>query len=479
MRPGLPAVALALLPALGAAGAAATTELPGVRAPAYPLFAHSPFVSWWSPSVSPTDSTVRHVRNDKDGAMTALVRVDGKAYRLLGRECTPGVPALPMVGLPTVWPLRTVYRFAGAGLSLNLTFAQPKFMEDLHALSLPLGLVWVDVAPSGGGRRPSVQLFFEATAQLAVDDDSQPVVWRRDAWAAGADAGGAASLSVGTEEQAILRQRDLYIDPGQPAEHLEWGYFHLTVPSAAAQHAQTWLGSSNVARGHFARNGSLPAADNLRMPEAVCGSSGQFTFGPAVCTCDDGSVDSTATNWPSLAVAFELGTLSHTPTRSSLLLSVDDLGASARFFGKVLPEYWRRGGMSFDAMLRNASANHAALIAQCERYDRDTVAEFRQAGSDAYATVRDFSRCAPRFSAEVWRGCRWRACRTARPSRTTLCSGTTDKCKAGPRAPQPARSSSSRAWARAGTRRRSTTTWTRSRCLCGGSRSSSTLSSAR
>ena len=34
----------------------------------------------------------------------------------------------------------------------------------------------------------------------------------------------AASMRVGTSEQNILRQRDFYIDPGQPAQHLEWGH---------------------------------------------------------------------------------------------------------------------------------------------------------------------------------------------------------------------------------------------------------------
>jgi hypothetical protein len=111
----------------------------------------------------------------------------------------------------------------------------------------------------------------------------------------------------GTAEQAILRTHDLYINPGQPANHLEWGYLHLTVPSASSQNATTWMGASNVARGHFARDGSLPAADNMRFPEPVCGASGQFTLGPAVCGCDDGTADSTATNWPTLVASFTLG----------------------------------------------------------------------------------------------------------------------------------------------------------------------------
>jgi hypothetical protein len=166
--------------------------------------------------------------------MTAMVRVDGTAYRLLGPPCTPNVSALPLQGLPEIHPTRTVYQFAIASVRVNMTFASPKFMEDLHALSLPLSLIYFDVAAIDGASRPVVQLFFETSAQMIVDDDAQPVVWQRDGWASDTTS---ASMSVGTAEQAILRQRDLYIDPGQPSQHLDWGYLHLTVPTAAAQRA--------------------------------------------------------------------------------------------------------------------------------------------------------------------------------------------------------------------------------------------------
>jgi hypothetical protein len=171
--------------------------LPGVRAPAYPLFAHSPFVSWWSPSVDPTASAVTHVRNDKAAGMTAMIRVDSVPYRLLGPPCTPNVTALPLVGLPAVWPTRTVYSFAGAGVRVNMTFSTPKIMEDLDLISLPVTLVYFDVAAVGGGRSPSVEIFFESSAQMIVEEDSQPVVWRRDAWADAAS--GAESMAIGKE----------------------------------------------------------------------------------------------------------------------------------------------------------------------------------------------------------------------------------------------------------------------------------------
>jgi hypothetical protein len=153
--------------------------------------------------------------------MTAAIRVDGTTYRLLGPLCTPNVSALPTTGLPKVYPTRTVYEFAGAGVEVNMTFASPAFLEDMHSLSLPLALVYFDVRvrsseSGGGGGSHTVELFFEASSQLIVDDDSSPVVWRRDAWAS-APGQSAASLAIGTEAQDVLTQRDFYIDPGVDA----------------------------------------------------------------------------------------------------------------------------------------------------------------------------------------------------------------------------------------------------------------------
>ena len=49
----------------------------------------------------------------------------------------------------------------------------------------------------------------DPSVQLIVNKDSAPVVWSRDEWAGERGVGGApvaASMAVGTEEQAVLRQ---------------------------------------------------------------------------------------------------------------------------------------------------------------------------------------------------------------------------------------------------------------------------------
>lgn len=78
-----------------------------------------------------------------DKAMSALVRIDGAVYRLLGPECPAGqTPALQQLGYARVYPSSTVARFEGAGVQVNLTFTQPVFGDGVdRGKNLPLSYV--------------------------------------------------------------------------------------------------------------------------------------------------------------------------------------------------------------------------------------------------------------------------------------------------------------------------------------------------
>ena len=55
-------------------------------------------------------------------------------------------------------------------------------------------------------------------------------------------------------------------------------------------------------------------------------------------------------------------------------MSSDDGGSSARYFGTVMGEWWRRSGrLSFDGMLSNVTTNFDSVMAQCESYDEEMV----------------------------------------------------------------------------------------------------------
>src|SRR6478736_8537736 len=68
-----------------------------LRPPAVPLVACNPYFSIWSPGDKLTDVGTTHWTG-KSQPMTSLVRIDGKAFRLMGNE-PDALPALPQTQL--------------------------------------------------------------------------------------------------------------------------------------------------------------------------------------------------------------------------------------------------------------------------------------------------------------------------------------------------------------------------------------------
>jgi hypothetical protein len=330
---------LALILAIGS-GRAHVASAAEARPPAVPLVACDPYFSVWSTADRLTDDSTRHWTGKKQ-ALSSLIRVDGKAFRLMGS--TPeNVPALPQVGL-RVLPTRTIYDFEGPEAHVTLTFLTPSLPDDLDVLARPLTYLTWDVR-SVDGKDHAVSVYFSASAELAVDSPNQRVTWGRER------VEGMEVLKVGSEDQAILRRKgdDLRID---------WGHAYA---AARRGEARSNIGADRTCSRAFVEGGKLGADD--RKPREVG---------------DDP---------PVLAMTFDLGKVGAGAVSRHLMLAYDD-EFSITYFRRNLRPYWRRDGSGIADLLRRAEDEYEVLARRSRAFDDEVMADLTKAGGPKYARL--------------------------------------------------------------------------------------------
>lgn len=313
-----------------------------LRPPAVPLVACDPYFSIWSCNDRLTDGPTRHWTGRKQ-ALSSLIRVDGKTYRLMG-DSPKDIPALPQVEL-RVLPTRTVYDFENEQVHVTLTFMTPSLPEDLEILARPITYLTWDVR-SKDRKNHAASIYFSASGELAVNIPEQRVTWARES------AGNLKVLRIGSEEQPILRKKgdDLRID---------WGYAYA---AANGNQAKAAVGSDQECLRLFVATGNVPNRDDSRMPRAV----------------ND--------KLPVLAFAFELGTVNETPSSRHLLLAYDDIDA-IMYFRRNLQAYWRRNGARATDLLTQSEADYESLRQRCAAFDEELMADLTRAGGVKYASL--------------------------------------------------------------------------------------------
>src|SRR5882724_10568212 len=211
------------------------------RPPSVPLVACNPYFSISSPADALNDADTTHC-TCKAQRLTRLVRIDGKTFRLMGKEPS-AVPALTQTHLE-ILATHTIYSFAGEGVNVTLTFMTATLPEDLDLLSRPVTYLTWDCAATDG-QKHSVETYFDASSELAVNTPDQAVVWSGEKMA------GVSALKVGSKDQRVLGQSgdDLRID---------WGY--LYVAAAGGQKALLAQVDATAGRDTFAKSGKLSAS---------------------------------------------------------------------------------------------------------------------------------------------------------------------------------------------------------------------------
>ncbi|HSY20131.1 MAG TPA: DUF5127 domain-containing protein [Candidatus Acidoferrales bacterium] len=312
------------------------------RPPSVPLVACNPYFSIWSPADALTGADTTHWTG-KAQRLTGLVRIDGKTFRLMGKEPS-AIPALPQTQLE-VLPTRTIYSFAGEGVNVTLTFMTATLPEDLDILSRPVTYLTWDCSATDG-QKHSIETYFDASSELAVNTPDQTVVWSAEKMS------GVSALKVGSQDQRVLGQSgdDLRID---------WGYLYV----AAASGQKALLASVDAAAGReaFAKSGKLSASVASSVSERQ-----------------------PATAAPVSALVLRFGEVGEKPVSRWMMLAYDDL-YSIQYMKKNLRPYWRRNGWEAADLLKAAAHDYDSLKLRCETFDRELVADLTGAGGENYA----------------------------------------------------------------------------------------------
>ena len=353
-----------------------------LRPPAVPLVTMDPYLSCWSMADHLYDDTTKHWTG-KPHSLTGIIRVDGKALKFMGGSMFLKNTAVQKS--VQVRPTQTVYVFACGGVDLELTFTTPLLMDDLDLLSRPVTYVTFGLA-ANDGKVHDVQVYFEASAEWAVNVPSQDVTWGR---------GDHAQLDVAffrSREQEVLGHTgdDIRID---------WGTLYVAVPKSGVGVSPAILGRSNnmrgrdahgtrgqdahatalatgwtnwdtciatadAARGTFVDLGVVPGEDYLRMP------------------CPANSLGG-----PVVAAVLEAPLVDKRGRQGHLMIAYDDEFA-IEYFGRKLRAWWRRKpDACVETLLTDAHHDYAKLMERCRKFDRELLAQARAAGGAKYADL--------------------------------------------------------------------------------------------
>eukprot|EP00117_Sycon_ciliatum_P012048 scpid40091/ scgid5004/ len=359
---------------------------PPFRPPAVPLVVTDPYMSMWSR----TDDAYEAFPSHWAGAPMPIVmiaRVDGKPYMLVGTDTFTGMcdgaghggdgtrhadgngasssssngeerlrssTSIPNADQTSVLvlPTTTLYVFEAGGVQVNVTFSTPTLppSADNTYGDISRGTTYITAsAQSSDGKIHSVEIYYENTAEITVDDVNSVVEWSR---MTGDDKN---IMRVGAHQQNVLGAKG-------DRRRISWGYFYATPDDGGDSSAmQTTMTAWYKAACAFTHGKALPDDD---------------TSGPR--KCND--------NWPVLAVKWDLGQVTaDTAVSRHVLVFLDDI-FSIDYFGLKLPPYWRYTfNSSPTSMIHQAMMDYESVLGKCKAFDEDVVRESLRVGGMEYA----------------------------------------------------------------------------------------------
>jgi len=258
---------------------------------------------------------------------------------IVEKEVAPAAGAVQEAGQRsvTVEATQTKYAFACGKVDLSLTFTSPLLPNDLDQLSRPVSYVSASVR-SNDGKAHTVQVYFGASTDIAVNTAAQPV--KADKYTAE----GLSILKGGSVDQPVLKKKgdDLRID---------WGYMYV---AAAGKNIVQSISKDVSAASLFAGTASGAAMQGKHL-------------------------------W--LNTVANLGSVNGTAKEQVFLVGYDDIYA-IQYFHQDLRAWWRdKPGASIEKELSEASITYADVMKKCAAFNQQVHSDAVKAGGGKYAQL--------------------------------------------------------------------------------------------
>ncbi|MGM9675012.1 MAG: glutaminase domain-containing protein, partial [Bacteroidaceae bacterium] len=270
----------------------------------------------------------------------------GGSYADFGlfRNVMPEIPDVKVAEQKSVDVLacNTYYTFTCGPVDLTVVFTAPMFMDDYDMMSMPINYISTQVT-SNDGAAHSVQLYMDATQQMAVNEESQPTV------ASYVDDGGLRAVRTGTIDQPILARKG-------DGVCIDWGYFYVSDVNG-----QVGLGEMFSTEKAFLESGQLPA-DGDR--EIVARKSGEIV---------------------NLAYVHDFG---QTQSASSFAMVGYDEVWDIEYMYERYKGYWAHGGkVTIAQAFRQMQDQYVQNMERSRQWDRTIYDDGMKAGGKEYAEM--------------------------------------------------------------------------------------------
>jgi hypothetical protein len=320
-----------------------TTEITQFRPPSVPLVTHDPYFSIWSPADRLTDLETVHWTGTRN-PLHSMIRVDGKAYRLMGASPSPVEP-LKQLSLK-VTPTSTTYEFGNQVIKVSLIFTSPVLVRGIDILSRPVTYVTWNVA-TADGKTHDIQIYFDCGPELCVNNTDQNITWDVTS------VSNLISARIGSKDQK-------YLNKSGDNVRIDWGYAWLAVPGS--QKAAISIAQRNNLFRSFTTSGKLPDTEKYTIDKKA----------------RDGFI--------SMATVWDLGKTGSQGSSVWAMVAYDDI-YSIRYFDSDLQAWWRHTGMSFEKMLSTAATEYSRIMISCNAFDKEIMNDLDRVGGEKYAQM--------------------------------------------------------------------------------------------